>query len=135
MDKITINFIKASFIYLVIGSTIGVTMFFWPNGVGFYRSLHAHLNVVGWLSMFVFGVAYHILPRFSGRTLHSVGLARAHLWLSNVGIIGLAVLWSFAVRRGEPFMAITGLFGAILAISIYFFVYNMWRTIKAVGEQ
>ncbi len=135
MDRITINFIKASFIYLLIGSTIGVTMFFWPSGVGFYRSVHAHLNVVGWLSMLIFGVAYHILPRFSGRTLHSVRLAQAHLWLSNVGIIGLVVFWSFAVRRGEPFMTISGVFGAILAISIYFFVYNMWRTIKAVGEK
>lgn len=135
MDKISITFIKASFIYLVVGSTIGVIMFFWPSGIGYYRSVHAHLNVVGWLSMLVFGVAYHILPRFSGRPLHSLGLARAHLWLSNLGIIGLALFWSFATRRGEPFLTISGLFGAVLAISIYFFVYNMWRTIKAVGEQ
>ena len=132
MDKISISFIRASFIYLVIGATVGVVLFFWPEQIVIYRSIHAHINVVGWLSMLVFGVAYHILPRFSGRPLHSQRLAWLHLWLSNIGLVGMVVLWAIANRRGQPFTALAGVFGAVLAIAIYCFVYNMWRTVKGV---
>lgn len=132
MDKITISFIRASLIYLVIGATAGVILFFWPSQITIYRSIHAHINVVGWLSMLVFGVAYHILPRFSGQPLYSPRLAWTHLWLANIGLIGMVIFWAEANRRGQPFLTITGVFGFILALSFYFFVYNMWRTVKGV---
>lgn len=132
MDKITIACIRASFIYLLIGATAGAILLFWPGQIAVYRSIHAHINVVGWLSMLVFGVAYHILPRFSGRQLHSQRLAWMHVWLANIGLIGLVIFWAMANRRGQPFLTISGVFGAILVISFYLFVYNMWRTVKGV---
>ena len=136
MDKITVTFIRASFLYLLIGSTIGALLLFWPQAAGIYRSIHAHLNVFGWLSMMVFGVGYHILPRFSGRPLHSKRLAWVHLYLSNLGLVGLALFWAIAGYAGGGAMRLPlAIFGAILAISIYIFVYNMWRTVKGLGEK
>ncbi len=130
MDKITVTFIRAAFLYLLVGSSIGALILFWPQATGIYRSIHAHLNVFGWLSMMVFGVGYHILPRFSGRPLHSQGLAWAHLYLSNIGLIGLALFWGIANYTGGGAMRLPlAIFGAILAISTYIFVYNMSRSV------
>ncbi len=132
MDRITVTFIKASLLYLLAGSTLGAMVLFWPAATGIYRSIHAHLNVFGWLTMMVFGVSYHILPRFSGRPLYSQVLARVHLWLSNIGLIGLIIFWALA-GYGVSFMSgARAVFGALLAVSIYLFVYNMWRTVKGV---
>ncbi len=68
--------------------------------------MHAHTNLLGWVSMMIFAVAYHVLPRFSGRPLYSNRLADMHLILSNIGLIGLIITWplsrlyltTFAVR-------------------------------------
>jgi uncharacterized protein involved in response to NO len=37
--------------------------------------VHGHYQLFGWVGLFVVGVAYHILPRLSGRNLPSYGLA------------------------------------------------------------
>lgn len=136
MDRITVTFIRASMVYLVVGTTMGVILVFWPQGLAIYRTVHAHLNVFGWLSMLVFGVAYHILPRFSGQPLYSQPLARAHLWLSNVGLIGLILFWPMAGHRpGLLANVLLSIFAVVSTLGMYAFVYNMWRTVKGLEQQ
>ncbi|HEY5190380.1 MAG TPA: hypothetical protein VII77_00240, partial [Candidatus Deferrimicrobium sp.] len=38
--------------------------------------------LTGFVMMVIFGIAYHILPRFAGKPLHSEGWAAAHFWLA-----------------------------------------------------
>jgi heme/copper-type cytochrome/quinol oxidase subunit 1 len=79
--------------------------------------------------MFIFGVAYHILPRFSGQPLWSDKLATYHLYLANIGLIGMAVGWMIlAAGHGK---AVHMFFSFVEALSIIFFVINMFKTVKA----
>jgi hypothetical protein len=120
-------FIWASLTYFSIGIVLGVAMAIFPTLLGTLRTIHVHLNLLGWVSMFMFGVAYHVLPRFSGRPLHSARLADLHVVVANVGLIGMAA--SFAIWGTGP---ILGLFGTIEAIGGFLFVYNIGRTIAPV---
>ncbi len=93
-------------------------------------AMHAHINLLGWLSMMVFAVAYHVLPRFSGRALHSERLADAHVILANAGLIGLMISWPLTYYRWAPLMRLLLSISALLyAIGAYLFVYNILRTI------
>jgi cbb3-type cytochrome oxidase subunit 1 len=112
---------------LAIGIAIGVAMAFWPAQHIVYRPAHAHANLLGFLSMFVFGVAYHVLPRFVGRPLPSERLAMWHLWVANFGLALLEGGWLVGptwMRAGRLLLiggAVVSLVGAAL------FIFNAWR--------
>lgn len=47
---------------------------------------HAHLQLYGFGTMMIFGVALHALPRFEGRPLPYPGLATLQFVLANAGL-------------------------------------------------
>ena len=130
MSGITKAFIKASLIYFAIGSTLGATLLFRPEWMLTLRFPHVHLNLVGAFGMLIFGVAYHILPRFSGRMLWSDRLALLHLWASNIGLLAMILAYPLALVADFPVLRwLAHLGGGLLLLAIYLFVYNIWKTV------
>ena len=128
MSKTTLGFIFAGLAYLVIGVTLGILFFIIPETRGL-KLVHTHLNLVGFITFIIFGIAYHILPRFRGNPLHSEKLAWWQFWLANVGLVGLLVsLGLGAYTSFDGLRIVQAVFGATLALSIYLFVYNMLKT-------
>jgi Cytochrome C and Quinol oxidase polypeptide I len=128
------NFIRMSLVWFSFGLLIGFSMVFWPSHI-VYRPAHVHALLLGFVSMMIFGVAYHVLPRFTGRPLHSRSLARVHFWSANIGLGLLA--GGFILRVHFP-SAGSGILGAgaltsTLAGSL--FVYNAWRTLGPAQPQ
>ena len=121
-------FVKASLAWLALGVTLGVAMAAAPAWV-IYRPAHMHMNLLGFVTMMIYGVAYHVLPRFSGYPLHSRRLAGWHWWASNAGLLLMVV--GFALRPALPAagapVLVTG--GVLSALGAYAFVYGLWRTI------
>ena len=128
MSKITLGFIYTGMIYLLIGVTLGVIFFVAPE-TRVLRTVHTHLNLVGFVTFSIFGVAYHILPRFRGRPLHSEGLAWWQFWQANIALVGLLVLIGVDAYTATNLRYLQAAFGALLALSMYLFVYNMLRTL------
>ena len=133
MSRVTKLFILASMIYLSIGVTIGVLLTVLPDAIGWLLAMHAHTNLLGWVSMMIFGVSYHVLPRFSGRPLYSERLAGLHFILSNTGLIGLIISWPLSkTYYGVALLQLLFTGSALLyTISAYLFVYNLGRTVFA----
>jgi cytochrome c oxidase cbb3-type subunit 1 len=129
VSKTSLGFIYTGMIYLLIGVTLGVLFFIVPE-LRALRTVHAHLNLVGFIMFIIFGVAYHILPRFKGTPLYSEPLAWWQFWLANIGLIGLLVFMSIgAYQPPGDLRYIQAAFGALLALSFYLFAYNMLRTL------
>jgi len=134
VSRVTRFFILASLLYLCIGVTIGIFLISHTNAIGGFLAMHAHTNLLGWVSMMIFAVAYHVLPRFSGRPLYSERLADLHLILSNIGLIGLMILWPLSKYVWSPVINILLTGSAIFyAISSYLFVFNLWKTVFTQG--
>ena len=83
-------FIRASLLWFAAGILLGVAIAIHPAWIS-YRPAHAHMNVVGFLTMLVFGVGYQLLPRLFGHPLYSPRLAALHWYLANLGLAGLVV--------------------------------------------
>ena len=129
MSKTTLGFIFSGLAYLVMGVTLGILFFIIPE-TRVLSTVHAHLNLVGFITFSIFGIGYHILPRFRGRPLHSEQLAWWQFWLANIGLVGLLVFLGLGAYVSFDGLRIGQVvFGAILALSIYLFVYNMFRTL------
>lgn len=129
MDWFSKAFLKSSLVWLALGVTLGLVMSLNPAWQ-VYRPAHLHMNLLGFVAMMIFGVAYHVIPRFTGHALFSTKLAGAHWWLANVGLV-LFICGLMARLPGNSAQVAVGLGGALSAMSAYVFVYNMWRTINA----
>lgn len=115
-------------IYFLLAILLGIHMSV-AGPVYPWMPIHVHFNLLGWMSMMVYGVGYHILPRFSGRPLYSDKLSYWQLWLSNIGLIGMAFGWGIRSATGNPTVLLA--FAVVESVSIVFFVINMMKTIKA----
>jgi cbb3-type cytochrome oxidase subunit 1 len=121
-------FVKASLAWLALGVTLGVAMAAHPAWT-VYRPAHMHMVLLGFVTMMIFGVAYHVIPRFAGFPLHSRRAAAAQWWISNSGL-ALMVGGFFARPNAfDPGTLILAIGGVLAASGAYTFVYNVWRTI------
>ena len=134
MDSYAKIFIRASLLWFVLGITLGLAMAMHPPWV-VYRPAHAHMNLVGFVVMMIFGVGYQILPRFFGHPIHSRVLAHAHTWLANVGLVLLVTGFLLAPHIGARSVPVTAGGGILWAIGAYGFAYNMWRTFNAAERK
>ncbi len=135
MDRFVKNFIGMSIIYLFIASVFGIVMLARPDMLTL-KFVHSHLNMLGWVSMMIFGVGYHILPRFMGRPLKSPKMGEAQFWLANIGLIGMLLFYSLGTFSPGVgiYTGLTVAFGLLEAVSIFLFFYNMLATIYAKSE-
>jgi len=123
--EITLKFAWASLIYLLIGSTMGFVMVL--SSLPLTPS-HAHVLLIGFVSMMIFGVGYHLLPVFAGTDLYSLRLAEIQFWLQNIGLIGLAFTMPYRFASNSYLIG-TEVFGSISLLAIYIFVYNVARSL------
>lgn len=95
---VVLRFLVLSVIHLFIGTVQGVIQTFpgvaqWLREAGPAGHLidplaHAHINLVGGVTMGMMGLIYYVLPGLTGRDVYSPALAGASFWLSTVGVFG-----------------------------------------------
>jgi cbb3-type cytochrome oxidase subunit 1 len=122
-------FIRSSLVWLGIGILIGVSMALWPGEALAYRPAHLHANLLGFVTMMIAGVAYHVIPRFTGNALHSRPLAVTHLWVANVGLALMVGGWIARVRLGAAGEVALRVGSVTAAVGAGLFIYNLWRTL------
>jgi cbb3-type cytochrome oxidase subunit 1 len=128
MDAFVRRFIRASVVWLCIGVLLGLAMAFWPAHALAYRPAHMHANLLGFVSMMIFGVAYHVLPRFTGRPLHARRLADAHFWVANGGLALMVAGWIASVSTTAAIPLLHS--GSVLfAAGAFAFAWNIWMTL------
>ena len=110
MEEYAKNFVRASLIYLLLAAVVGLGMAIEDSWIINYTQLHVHLMLLGFMAMLIFGVGYHIIPRFHGHAHIPRGAAQTHLIVANVGLIAMALAWF--IGEGSP----EGLWKTVLVI-------------------
>ncbi|RPF53969.1 hypothetical protein [Aquisalibacillus elongatus] len=118
MEKYSTTLLRFSALFAVVGAFIGSHM---AGSMDYqFKSVHAHILVVGWLSLFAWAVFYKVF--YKRQTL----LATLHVWSAIIGSIGLTTgMWVYFTRPlGLPETFVTVYFivgGTILLISFVLF--------------
>jgi hypothetical protein len=133
MERFVTGFIRASLVWLAIGGLLGLAMVFWPGSALAYRPAHLHATLLGFVSMMIFGVAYHVIPRFCGNPLHSRVLPRVHLWIANLGLAGMVAGWVMRIPLPAIGAPVVGAGALLAAGGTGLFIYNIWRTLDGAG--
>ena len=128
MDKYAKTFVKLSLIYLGIGAILGLWMVFWPDHRFTISRVHTHINLLGFMAMMIYGVGYHILPRFMGRPVYSNRLGSLQVWIANITLIGLSLSWVLEASQGGFWHTLAILFGVGQAVAIFLFIINLWKS-------
>ena len=93
MSALSIRCSKAAFVYLACGIGLGVWFALDRATGAMLRPLHAELNLWGWATLLIYGMAYHMLPRFAGRMLRWPRLGTAQSWLAIMSVALVAAGW------------------------------------------
>jgi cbb3-type cytochrome oxidase subunit 1 len=118
-------FIAAALLYALLGGLLGLAWLSWPGQLpGLALRAHAHLMLVGFVALMIFGIGLHVLPRFTGHALYSERLADAQFALVNLGLVAMVLGWLTAV----PLAATAG--GALLWAGFLAFAINVVGTVR-----
>jgi cbb3-type cytochrome oxidase subunit 1 len=129
MDRFARWFIIMSITYFALAAVLGIAMLGSEKAMAL-RFVHSHLNLLGWVSMMIYGVGYHILPRFMGRPLYSQKLGDVQFWLANVGLVVMLASYTLNVYQPSPgLVAMTVAAGIVELASVFLFFYNMLKTL------
>jgi cbb3-type cytochrome oxidase subunit 1 len=135
MSKLSVGFVRASLIYLLVGVSLGLTMaipggFSWLATVGMGQPsiAHAHSNLLGFMLMMVMGVAYHIFPRFTGNPIRRPWMSWANFWCTQVGTAGMVL--GFLVRGLVPWLVPVA--AVVQTTGLVLFVVVMLQVVRPV---
>jgi cbb3-type cytochrome oxidase subunit 1 len=118
------RFIKIAGVYFFIAVILGLVMGIIHNFS--FTSVHAHLNLLGWVSMALFGLIYSVYPR-AGQTK----LAGAHFWLHNIGLPVMQGSLFMQILTGNAAMTIGTIIGSLFVVAgVLLFVINLFNQIN-----
>lgn len=115
-----VRFLKIAAVYFFIAICLGLVMGMIQNFA--FASVHAHLNLLGWVSMAIFGIIYSIYPHAA-----KTNLATIHFWLHNIGLPVMQVSL-FVELLGNGAFTIGVVIGSILiVVGTLLFVINLFK--------
>lgn len=116
--------LKAAVVYLLIGVWMGLVMGITQQFQ--FAPVHAHINLLGWVSLGVIGLIYRAYPQ-----IETTALARWHFRLHNFGL-PVFMLSLYLVISGHAQAKPGVVIGAtVTVIALTLFVVNLWRTLAA----
>ena len=113
IDSVLIlKFMVMSVVNLLIGTVQGVLQTLpefalWiratgPAGHMIDPLAHAHINLVGGVTLAIMGIFYYILPKLTGRPIYSRTLSTTSFWFSVIGVLGFfSALVFFGIVEGN----------------------------------
>lgn len=130
MEGFVRGFLRSAVVWLGVAGALGLAMVWVPRWV-VYRPAHLHAALLGFVSMFIFGVAYHVLPRFTGRPIPDRRLPAVHLWLANGGLALLVAGWLGRPTWPRPGALALQAGGVLTTVGLALFIYTTWRLLEA----
>ena len=128
MEWFVKSFLKAALTWLALGTLLGLGMILHPAWL-VYRPAHLHMNLLGFVTMAISGVAYHVIPRFTGHPLASPRAAGAHFWFANAGLAVMVAGFALQGRAHAAWQVVLGTGGLLSAAGVSLFIITLWRTI------
>jgi hypothetical protein len=120
--------------YALLGAALDVTIALGPTLVVRLRFVLIHINLLGFMTLMVAGVAFHLLPRFSSRKLPWPEGMRYQFILQNAGLLGMVTLHALRSWQGGEAHAVFVFFAILAGIAFAIMFYNLYFVLSAPEE-
>jgi cbb3-type cytochrome oxidase subunit 1 len=113
-----LRFLKIAVVYLFIGALLGLIMGVTQKFV--LVPVHAHLLLLGWASLALAGLVYHLYPAAA-----TTRLARIHFWLHNLGLPVFMVALGMLLTGTESAIPIVATAASVVLVGLAIFAINV----------
>ena len=114
------RFLRLAVVYVLLGVTLGIVMAASHNYT--LKPVHAHLNLLGWASMALFGLWYRSAPAAA-----ETRLAKVHFWLHNIGLPIQMITLTMYVNGNSSVEPVLALVSIVVGIGFACFAINLWQ--------
>jgi hypothetical protein len=102
MTRISDRFLQLGVLFALAGMGLGV----WMGKTEDFQlqAVHAHINLLGWVSMLLYGLVYRVIPKAAEGRLPVV-----HFWLALASVLGMIPLLTLNLmgqKSVTPFLAV-----------------------------
>lgn len=123
-----LRFLKIAVVYLIFGAAMGLVMGATQEFT--LAPVHAHLLLLGWASLALAGIVYHLYPAAS-TTL----LARIHFWLHNIFLPVFMVGLALVLRGNQTGLPVTFVGAVAVLLGLIVFAANVFLNVKAESQR
>jgi hypothetical protein len=113
-------FLRIAVLYIVVGVSLGIYM--GASGDHAMHPVHAHLNLLGWVAMSLFGLFYRAFPAAAESTL-----AKVHFWIYVPAHFVQMVLLTLLYRGNGAVEPALGIFSILVGVAFLCFAVVVWR--------
>ncbi len=125
--RVGVTLLKIACVYLVAGLLLGMFMAIRQDFS--LMSVHAHVALLGWVTMAIAALVYVVLPGCAATKLASV-----HFWLHNIGLpIMMSALTVGFLRGDAGTEPITALGSTLVIVALVAFTINVFRNAGAAN--
>jgi len=111
---------------------------------------HAHINLVGGVTILGMAVTYYMLPQITGKPIHSQRMAEHSFWWTTIGVSGFYIaLLVFGFIEGNLWLTdpalvpavhkyygpVISFVASILAIGFWIYLANVMLTVKDIYKK
>ena len=118
-------FLRLAVVYLIAGVSLGLYMAASQNHA--MAPVHAHLNLLGWVTLAVFGLFYRLVPAAAGTTL-----AKLHFWVYVPAHFVQMVLLALLFRGFTAVEPALGAVSMLVGVAILMFAVVVWKHTPAL---
>lgn len=122
-----LRFLKIAVVYLVLGAILGLAMGIKQNFA--LAPVHAHVLLLGWASLGLAGIVYHLYPAAA-----ETRLARFHFWLHNLGLPVFMVGLGFVLTGTETIVPVVIVAAIAVLIGLVLFAANVLLNAKSARQ-
>lgn len=119
-----LRFLKIAVVYLVLGACLGVYM--GATEVFVLAPVHAHLLLLGWATMALAGVIYHLYPAAATTRLASI-----HFWAHNLLLPVFMFLLALLLTGMQSVGPLLGIGSILMLVTLIVFAANVLMNAKA----
>lgn len=113
--------------YLILGGLFGLSGMILGMAMGATENftlapVHAHINLLGFVALSLYGIVYGIDPEM-GRTK----LARIQFWCAAVGVLLLAIPLGFLLLGNKGAIPVLMIGELLTVTTLVLFLVNLWK--------
>ena len=123
MNKMSNWFFRLAVLYFVAGVVLG--LFMAASGDHSMFPVHAHLNLLGWVTLSLFGFYYRLLPAAA-----STRLAQVQFWIYVPAHFAQMVLLFTKFRNHPEVEPVLAVASTVVGVGVLCFAAVVWRHTK-----
>jgi cbb3-type cytochrome oxidase subunit 1 len=120
MTRVSDRFLQLAVLAALTGMGLGIGMGLTQNFQ--FQTVHVHINLLGWVSMTLYGLVYRVVPKAAEGRLPAV-----HFWLNVICFVAMMALLAVEKAGSETIAPVLGIAALGVFLSMALFAVIVFR--------